>query len=141
MLRGSNAFNIIYYVGKYIFTMLLICYGMNFLYSNSYVAPILMIFINYFVLKVLIIGTLESTEDFKIKKRDLEGSFVVCTSIALFLIGLSLDYNIFLLVLLIIIHIVTFIKMDANDERRIMEANKAIDEYFLNHPKKKRRRK
>lgn len=138
MVRGSKAFNIVYYVGKYIFTMFLICNLLQFLYSNSYGAPILMIFINYFVLKVLIVGTLETTEDFKMKKMDLDLPFVIYTSIALFLIGMSLCYNIFLLILLIVVHIITFMKMDANNERRIMEANKAIDEYFLTHPKKKR---
>lgn len=138
MVRGSKAFNIVYYVGKYIFTMFLICNLLQFLYSNSYGAPILMIFINYFVLKVLIVGALETAEDFKIKKMDLDLPFVIYTSIALFIIGLFLKYNIFFLILLIIVHIITFLNMDANNERRIMEANKSIDEYFLTHPKKKR---
>ena len=141
MVKGSKAFNIVYYIGKYIFTMFLICNLLYFIYNNAYGVPLLMIFINYFVLKVLIVGTLETTEYFKMKKTDLDLPFVIYTSIALFLIGMSLYYNIFLLIFLIVVHIITFMKMDANNEKRIREANKAIDEYFLTHPKKKRGRK
>ena len=141
MVKGSKAYNIVYYIGKYIFTMFLVFNLLQFVYIDDLLGTILMIFINYFVLKVLIIGTLESNDDFKIKKTDLDLPFVIYTSIALLIMGLFLRHNIFFLILLIVVHVITFLIMDANNEKRIIKANKAIDEYFLTHPKKKKRGK
>lgn len=141
MIKGSNNYNILYYTGKYIFVMLLICALLSFLIGNNILISICLIPVDYLVLKICIIGTLEGTNDFKIKKADMEIPFIIATSIAIVIIGLIFHYNIFILIILFFVHAIMFKVMDANNEKRIEEANKAIDEYFLNHERSESNKK
>lgn len=137
MFKGEKTYNIIYYSGKYIFTMLLLMFPINMFVKHNFLVPLLLIFVDYFVLKKCIIEALEDTDDFKIKKKDMEVPFMGFTALFLIICGFIFSYNIIGSLILAFIHMVIFKEMDANNERRIEEANKAIDEYFMKKGKKK----
>src|SRR5574344_1114437 len=135
--KSNINFNKCYYVGKHLAFMILCLYLVHAYVLTDWIRLLLVVFLDWFVLEYAIIDSLESDNGFVIRKSQLDGPFILYTTIGLIVLCIIFNYAWWNILVLVIFNALCFNQMDANDEKKIQEANEEMRSYLQKHKKNK----
>lgn len=135
--KNNIAFNICYYIGKQLAFMILALYLVKAYIPNDFIELILIVLLDWFILKFAIIDSLENDNGFIIRKSELDPYFIPFTTLGLIILSFIFHYSWWIIVALSLFNALAFNAMDANQEKKISQANKAMRAYLSKHKIKK----
>lgn len=127
---NSKTTNIIYFIGKYLFLLVMLYFIINFMKLDEIYNILITLVCNYFILKDGVVRQLENKDDYYVCKRCLDIPFIIITSIFLVVYLYFLKINYYIWIVIVIIHILTFKTLKVMHEELNEITTREIKEYF-----------
>lgn len=132
MIKKYSNINIAYFIGRYLLAVIIPIYLINKHLNNNILILLILMLLEYFIVKYAVIYAIEKENSFTITKSSLDGIFIITTSLFLIIIMSLLRYEWYLILIMVVYHSLLFNKMDANDEKKNKKSYEEMKKYLKN---------